>query len=96
MNHFWRELWHRFQTKLQFSSAHHPQTDGQTEVINRTLGNMLHCVAGEKPKQWDVALPQVKFAFNSMINRSIGKASFTVVHTKAPNQIIDLLSLPQF
>ncbi|KAL5569340.1 hypothetical protein UlMin_025915 [Ulmus minor] len=60
MNHFWRELWRRFQTKLQFSSAHHPQTDGQTEVVNRTLGSML------------------------------------LVYTKAPNQIIDLLPLPQF
>ena len=28
MNHFWRELWHRFQTKLLFSSTHHPQTNG--------------------------------------------------------------------
>ena len=85
MNHFWRELWRRFQTKLQFSSAHHPQTDGQTEVVNRTLGSMLRCVAGEKPKQWDVALPQVEFAFNSILNRSTGKAPFTVVYTKTPN-----------
>ena len=51
MNHFWKELWRRFQTKLQFSSSHHPQTDGQTEVVNRTLGNMLCCVVSEKPKQ---------------------------------------------
>ncbi|KAL5550235.1 hypothetical protein UlMin_000411 [Ulmus minor] len=41
MNHFWKELWRRFQTKLKFSSSHHPQTDGQTEVVNRTLGSML-------------------------------------------------------
>ena len=50
MNHFWRELWRHFQTKLQLSSSHHPQTDDQTEVVNHALGNMLRCVVSEKPK----------------------------------------------
>ena len=74
MNYFWKELWRCSQTKLQFSSASHPQIDGQTEIVNRTLGNKLRSVVGDNPKQWDVALPQVEFAFNSMVNRSTGKA----------------------
>ncbi|KAH9753570.1 hypothetical protein KPL71_015115 [Citrus sinensis] len=42
-----------------FSSAFHPQTDGQTEVVNCTLGNMLLCVCGDKQRNWEAALPQV-------------------------------------
>ncbi|GJW02979.1 RNA-directed DNA polymerase [Tanacetum coccineum] len=41
VSHFWRTLWTRLGSKLQFSSSHHPQTDGQTEVVNRSLENLL-------------------------------------------------------
>ena len=57
VSHFWRTLWQRLGAKLQFSSSHHPQTDGQTEVTNRSLGNLLRCLVGDHPKKWDLALP---------------------------------------
>ncbi|GKB53515.1 RNA-directed DNA polymerase, partial [Tanacetum coccineum] len=41
VSHFWRTLWTRLGSKLQFSSSHHPQTNRQTEVVNRSLGNLL-------------------------------------------------------
>lgn len=94
ISHFWRELWKRFDTSLNFSSAYHPQTDGQTEVVNHTLGNMIRCLASDKPKQWDLTLPQAEFAFNSLENRTIDKTPFSVVYTKPPDYIVDLLSLP--
>jgi hypothetical protein len=72
----WRTLWKKMGTQLQFSSAYHPQTNGKTEVVKQSLGNLLRCIIGEKPKQWDLALLQAKFSYNSSINRSIGKSPF--------------------
>jgi hypothetical protein len=61
-------------TKLEFSSAYQPLKHGKTKVMNHSLGNLLHNIVGEKPKQWDLDLPQVKFSYNILLNRSTGKS----------------------
>ncbi|KAI0493304.1 hypothetical protein KFK09_027580 [Dendrobium nobile] len=94
ISHFWRELWKRLHAEIKLSSAYHPQSDGQTEVVNRTLGNMLRCLAHEHPKQWDDFLGQAEFAYNSMANRSTGKCPFSIVYTKVPNHVVDVTVLP--
>jgi hypothetical protein len=68
--------------------------DGQTEVVNRTLGNLLHCIASDKPKQWDLAVAQVEFAYN-MVNRSTGMAPFEVVYGRTLRLAVDLTALPK-
>ncbi|PKU73985.1 ATP-dependent DNA helicase RecG [Dendrobium catenatum] len=95
ISHFWRELWKRLSTQLQLSSAYHPQTDGQTEVVNRTLGNLLRCLVQEQPKIWDEVLGQAEFAFNSMPNRSTGMCPFSIVYTKMPNTCVDIAVIPK-
>ncbi|PKU75011.1 ATP-dependent DNA helicase RecG [Dendrobium catenatum] len=95
VSHFWRELWKRFNTDIKLSSAYHPQTDGQTEVVNRTLGNMLRCLVQDNPRQWEERLSQAEFAYNATMNRSTGHSPFQVVYTKLPNQIVDVAILPK-
>ncbi|PKI58871.1 hypothetical protein CRG98_020770 [Punica granatum] len=68
LSHFWCSLWKMVDTQLQFSSAYHPQTDGQTEVVNRSLGNMLRSLVWEHVKSWDLKLCQAEFAHNHVVN----------------------------
>lgn len=56
---------------------------------------MVRCIYGDKPKQWDISLPQVEFTFNNMINRSIGKTPFEIVYTQPPKHTLDLVPLPK-
>ena len=66
--------------ELKFNSTHHPQTEEQTEVVNKSLGNLMRCLVGDKPKGWDLILPQEEFAYNNSINRSTGRSPFQIVY----------------
>jgi hypothetical protein len=49
--HFWRTLWKKLGTNLYFRSARHPRMDGQTEVVNRSLGYSLSSLVAEHHSQ---------------------------------------------
>lgn len=63
-------------------------------MINYTLGNTLHCAYGDKQWNWKVALPQVKFLYNSKVNRSIGKIPFEIVYSCFLCHVCDLVVMP--
>ncbi|KAI9180880.1 hypothetical protein LWI28_008982 [Acer negundo] len=94
LSHFWRSLWKMVNTRLNFSSAYHPQTDGQTGVVNRALGDLLRCLVGENVWTWDLKLSQAEFAHNHAVNRSTGFSPFQVVYSLVPRSPIDLIPLP--
>lgn len=95
LSHFWRTLWRLFQTDLQYSSSFHSQTDGQTEVVNKTMVNIIRCLCSDRPKKWDLYLAPAEFAYNNMVNRSTGKTPFSIVYQQPPRHTLDLVPLPK-
>ena len=82
-------------TRLNFSSAYHPQYDGQIDVVNRILRNMLRSLIGESPKQWDRVLSQAEFSYNDSLNRSIGMSPFKIRYGIHPRGVCELRDLGQ-
>ena len=82
-----------FGTTLKFSSVFHPQTDGQTEVVNRSLGDMLRCLVRVKQGVWDLILSTAEFVYNNSVNRSTVKSPFQIVNGYSPCTLIYLVPL---
>ena len=94
MSTFWKTLWHLMGTTLKFSTAFHPQTDGQTEVTCHSLGNLLRCLVQENSASWDKLLPRAEFAYNASCHRATGFSPFQVNTGRNPNLPVDLVPLP--
>ncbi|XP_071933078.1 uncharacterized protein [Coffea arabica] len=94
LSYFWKTLWSKLGTKLLFSTASHPQTDGQTEVVNRTLGTLLRAIIKKNLKSWEECLPHVEFAYNRAIHSTTGFSPFECVYGFNPLTPLDLVPLP--
>jgi hypothetical protein len=94
LSHFWRTLWSKLGTKLLFSTTCHPQTDGQTKVVNRTLSTMLRAILKKNIKMWEECLPHVEFAYNSSLHSTTKMCPFEIVYGLLPRAPIDLMPLP--
>ena len=84
LSHFWRELFRLAGTKLNHSTAYHPQTDGQTEVVNRGVETFLGCFCGEKPKEWVKWILWAEYWYNTTYQRAIGVTLFQAVYGHLP------------
>lgn len=91
---FWQELHTLLDVKLALSTAYHPQTDGQTEVMNKTLKTMLRAFIDNKQSNWDQLLPSLEFAYNNAVNASTGYSPFFLNSGQHPRLPIALLSTP--
>ncbi|KAK1609730.1 hypothetical protein QYE76_033403 [Lolium multiflorum] len=91
MSYFWKTLWRKLGTKLLFSTTCHPQTDGQTEVVNRILSQLLRSMIKKK-------VGRVFAACGVCLQRAVHSTTelcpFEVVYGFKPITPLDLLPLP--
>jgi hypothetical protein len=90
---FWSMLFYKLGTSLDMSSGYHPQTDGQTERMNRTLEEMLRSYCGDPDNQflWSYYLPLVEFAYNNTPQTSTGQTPFFLCYGLHPLSPVDLV-----
>ena len=77
---FWRSFQDALGTQLRFSTAFHPQTDGQSERTIQTLEDMLRASVIDFGGQWDKHLPLIEFAYNNSYHSSIQMAPFEALY----------------
>ncbi|KAK1617489.1 hypothetical protein QYE76_023006 [Lolium multiflorum] len=94
MSYLWKTLWGKLGTKLLFSTTCHPQADGQTKVVNRTLSQLLRSMIKKNLKEWEDCLPHVEFAYNRAVHSTTELCPFEVVYDFKPITPLDLLPLP--
>ncbi|XP_071939170.1 uncharacterized protein [Coffea arabica] len=87
-------FWPRMRSDVERHIESHPQTDGQTEVVNRTLSTLLRAIIKKNIKSWEDCLPHVEFAYNRTVHSATHYSPFEIVYGFNPLTPLDLTPLP--
>lgn len=93
LGHFWRTLWKKSGSWLLYSLAYHPQINGKTKVVNRSLGNLLRSLNGENPSQWNLVLAHTNFTYSDLVNICTSKISFQTFYGRSPKGVVCTVKL---
>ncbi|KAK1606382.1 hypothetical protein QYE76_030055 [Lolium multiflorum] len=86
--HVWRDLFRMAGVQLRFSTAFHPQTDGQSEVVNKVIAMYLRCVTGDRPRAWVDWLAWAEYCYNTSYHSALRATPFEVVYGRPPPPIL--------
>lgn len=81
----WRDIFKALGSKLSYSTAYHPQTDGQSERINQCVEQYLRCAVYDRPGKWHSWLPMAEFWYNSSYHTSMGCSPYKALYGQEPN-----------
>lgn len=84
INNFWHELFQLSGMKLCMSTSYHPETSGQTDVLNRVLEQYLQAFVHDKPTQWFKFLTLAKWSYNTFVHTGTRLLPFKVTYGKPP------------
>lgn len=88
---FWRQVMKQSGISLYHSMAYHPQSDGQTEVVNRCLEQYLRCFCSDQPKVWAQYLPWAELWYNATFHTAVGMSPHQALYKFSPNIIPNAL-----
>jgi hypothetical protein len=77
---FWMSLQQAMGTKLDFSTAYHPQSGGQTERVNKVLEDLLRAYVLTFDRNWESSLPYAEFSYNNNYHASIKMSPFEALY----------------
>jgi hypothetical protein len=92
LSNFWKKLFRLQGTTFKYSSSYHPETDGETEVVNRNLETYLRCLASEHPRQWFKFLHLAEYWYNSAFHSAIKMSLFEALYSRSPPAIPDYVT----
>jgi hypothetical protein len=91
IGHFWTELFSCLGTQLAHSSSYHPQSDGQTEIVNKCLEGYLRCFFSDKQAQWFKWLPLAEWWYNTSFHTATKMTPFMALYGYHPPSITSSL-----
>lgn len=87
-SNFWKEFFKLQGTTLRYSSAYHPQTDGQSEIVNKMVEQFLRYFSLDKPKGWANWLALAEFWYNTIVHTSTKLTPFESVYGTPPPKLL--------
>jgi hypothetical protein len=84
-SNFWKGLFKGFRMNLNFSTMYHPESDGQTERVNRVIEDILRMYVMDKPSRWEDYLHLVEFAYNNGYHASLKMSPFEALYGRKCN-----------
>ena len=90
-SHFWKGATKYLRTKMSLSSSHHPQHDGQTEIVNKQLATMLRAYISDDLSDWALCLHILEFAYNNAVHSSTGTTPLFLLYGFHPRTPLDFL-----